>query len=172
MLVIGARDLWRSRRRGGSALRRNGRRLAVLGGSVLVAWLVLFQFAFGYGTTHIASPEVPEVDLGRPFQDVTVPSADGVELSGWYVPSRNRAAVVIIAMGRTSPGPHARMLARNGYGVLVDRPPRVGAQPRRPERVRLGGIEGRPRRGRLGRGAARGRPRRASAGSACRWAAR
>jgi dienelactone hydrolase len=27
--------------------------------------------------------------------------------------------VVILAMGRTSPGPHARMLARNGYGVLV-----------------------------------------------------
>ena len=119
MLVLGTRDLWRSRRRGGSAIRRDGRRLAVLGGSVLVGYLVLFQFAMGYGTTHIASPEVPEVDLGRPFQDVTVPSADGVELSGWYVPSRNRAAVVIIAMGRTSPGPHARMLARNGYGVLV-----------------------------------------------------
>ena len=119
MLVIGARDLWRSRRRGGSAIRRNGRRLAVLAGSVVVAWLVLFQFALGYGTTHIASPEVPEVDLGRPFQDVTVPGADGVELSGWWVPSRNRAAVVIIAMGRTSPGPHARMLAGHGYGVLV-----------------------------------------------------
>jgi dienelactone hydrolase len=119
MLALGGRDLWRSRRRGGSPLRRNGRRLAVLVASVLVGYLVLFQFAIGYGTTHIASPEVPEVDLGRPFQDVTVPSADGVELSGWYVPSRNRAAVVIVAMGRTSPGPHARMLASNGYGVLV-----------------------------------------------------
>jgi dienelactone hydrolase len=119
MLVLGTRDLWRSRRRGGSPARRHGRRLAVLAGSLLVVYLVLFQFALGYGTTHIASPEVPEVDLGRPFQDVTVPSADGVELSGWYVPSRNRAAVVIVAMGRTSPGPHARMLAGRGYGVLV-----------------------------------------------------
>ena len=119
MLMIGAGDLWRSRRRGGGAIRRTGRRVAVLVGSLLVGWLVLFQFAFGYGATHIASPEVPEVDLGRPFQDVTVPSADGVELSGWYVPSRNGAAVVIVAMGRTSPGPHARMLARHGYGVLV-----------------------------------------------------
>lgn len=119
MLAIGARDLWRSRRREPGAIRRTGRRLAILGGAAVVGYLVLFPFAMGYGTTHIASPEVPEVDLGRPFQDVTVPSADGVELSGWYVPSRNRAAVVIVAMGRTSPGPHARMLARNGYGVLV-----------------------------------------------------
>ncbi|HET6690384.1 MAG TPA: CocE/NonD family hydrolase [Miltoncostaeaceae bacterium] len=119
MLVLGTRDLWRSRRRRGSPLRRNGQRLAVLAGSVLVGYLVVLQFALGYGTTHIASPEVPEVDLGRPFQDVTVPSADGVALSGWYVPSRNRAAVVIVAMGRMSPGPHARMLAGHGYGVLV-----------------------------------------------------
>lgn len=113
------RDLWRSRRRGGSAIRRNGRRLAVLAGSVLVVWVVLVQMAVGYGATHIASPEVPDVDLGRPFRDVTVPAADGVALSGWWVPSRNGAAVVVVAMGRTSPAPHARMLARHGYGVLV-----------------------------------------------------
>ena len=172
MLVIGARDLWRSRRRGGSAIRRNGRRLAVLAGSVLVAWLVLFQFALGYGTTHIASPEVPEVDLGRPFQDVTVPSADGVELSGWYVPSRNRAAVVIIAMGRTSPGPHARMLARNGYGVLVIDPRGWGRSHGDPNAFGWAGSK--DVRGAVNWVAARPerRPRRASAGSACRWAAR
>ena len=76
---------------------------------------------------HRLARTSPRSTSAGPFQDVTVPSADGVELSGWYVPSRNRAAVVIVAMGRTSPGPHARMLARNGYGVLVIDPRGWGA---------------------------------------------
>jgi dienelactone hydrolase len=42
-------------------------------------------------------------------------------LHGWYVPSRNGAAVIAFP-GRNGPVRHARMLARHGYGVLlVDR---------------------------------------------------
>jgi pimeloyl-ACP methyl ester carboxylesterase len=119
LVVLGVRDLWGSRRRGGSRIRTVARRGGILVGAAIAAFLVLYPFAFGYGATHIASPDVPEVDLGRPFQDVTLEGTDGTALSGWYVPSRNRAAAVVLAMGRTSPGPHARMLAENGYGVLV-----------------------------------------------------
>ena len=39
-------------------------------------------------------------------------------LKGWYVPSRNGAAVISFP-GRKGPQKPARMLARHGYGVLV-----------------------------------------------------
>jgi fermentation-respiration switch protein FrsA (DUF1100 family) len=39
-------------------------------------------------------------------------------LAGWYVPSRNGAAVIAFP-GRRGPVPHARMLVRHGYGVLL-----------------------------------------------------
>ena len=45
-------------------------------------------------------------------------TSDGLRLAGWYVPSRNRAAV-IVSPGRSGPIAHARMLARHGYGVLL-----------------------------------------------------
>jgi len=45
-------------------------------------------------------------------------TSDGLRLAGWYVPSRNGAAVIAFP-GRTGPVAHARMLARHGYGVLL-----------------------------------------------------
>ena len=49
-------------------------------------------------------------------------TADGRELSAWYVPSRNRAAVLLdhgSGGSRERAAAHARMLARHGYGVLA-----------------------------------------------------
>ena len=43
---------------------------------------------------------------------------DGLELEGWYIPSRNGAAVISFP-GRSGPQRQARMLARHGYGVLL-----------------------------------------------------
>ena len=43
-------------------------------------------------------------DIGLAYRDVTFPSSDGVELAGWYVPSRNGAAVVLVR-GAGAPGP-------------------------------------------------------------------
>src|ERR1051325_4437979 len=43
---------------------------------------------------------------------------DGLELKGWYVPSSNRAAVIVFP-GKKGTQRHARMLVRPGYGVLV-----------------------------------------------------
>jgi pimeloyl-ACP methyl ester carboxylesterase len=45
-----------------------------------------------------------------------------LHLAGWYRPSRNGAAVLLVHGGggdRTGPVRHARMLARHGYGVLL-----------------------------------------------------
>ena len=44
--------------------------------------------------------------------------SDGLELEGWYVPSRNGAAVIAFP-GRNGPQKQARMLAAHGYGVLL-----------------------------------------------------
>jgi fermentation-respiration switch protein FrsA (DUF1100 family) len=68
--------------------------------------------------THRAREPVVTVDLGRPYQRVSFPTTDGLRLVGWYAPSRNGAAV-ILSPGRRGPVPHARMLARHGYGVLL-----------------------------------------------------
>ena len=67
--------------------------------------------------THFYTAEVPEADLGAAPDDVTFTTSDGLEIEGWYVPSRNRAAVIL--PGRTSTQPHARMLIEHGYGVLL-----------------------------------------------------
>ena len=45
-------------------------------------------------------------------------TSDGLRLRAWYVPSRNRAAIIAFP-GRSQPVPHARMLVRHGYGVLL-----------------------------------------------------
>jgi dienelactone hydrolase len=60
--------------------------------------------------------------FGVPHRDVVFAAADGVRLSGWYVRSRNGAAVVIVHGGggnRSGARRHAAMLARAGYGVLL-----------------------------------------------------
>ncbi len=61
-------------------------------------------------------------DRGMDFVEVTFPTADGVTLSGWYVPSRTGAAVVLLhgaSSTRTAVLDHAVVLHRAGYGVLL-----------------------------------------------------
>ena len=54
--------------------------------------------------------------------DVSFSASDGVPLSGWYVPGRNRAAVILLHGShgdRTSTEDYLRFLSRAGYGVLA-----------------------------------------------------
>ncbi|CUR54792.1 membrane hypothetical protein [metagenome] len=56
------------------------------------------------------------------FRSVTFDSSDGLSLVGWYHPSENRAAVVIVnsaAGDRSGSVRHAELLASHGYGVLL-----------------------------------------------------
>jgi dienelactone hydrolase len=56
------------------------------------------------------------------YQDVVLNTVDGVQLSAWYVPSANRAAVVVLhgaGSTRTDVLDQALVLARHGYGVLL-----------------------------------------------------
>lgn len=112
--------LWQSRRTEGSRTWRYLRRglIAVVGFVVLV-WVVL-PFMLTYAFTHVARAEVPPNELGgAEYADVSFETSDGLELEGWYLPSRNGAAVIAFpGRGNDTQNP-ARFLAEAGYGVLL-----------------------------------------------------
>jgi pimeloyl-ACP methyl ester carboxylesterase len=119
LVGAGVAGLWRARRRSGSRRWRLTRRGLLGVGAVVVLAFVGLPLALAYGSTHIASDDVPEPAFDVPYEDVVVRAADGAELTGWYAPSRNGAAVIALGMSRESPREEAAMLARRGYGVLL-----------------------------------------------------
>jgi fermentation-respiration switch protein FrsA (DUF1100 family) len=83
-----------------------------------VASVVLFPLAISYVVTHAARATVPAADLGVPYEEVEFTTEDGLQLKGWYIRSRNGAAVISFP-GRASSQKRAKLLARHGYGVLL-----------------------------------------------------
>jgi fermentation-respiration switch protein FrsA (DUF1100 family) len=118
LIGLGGVMLWRSRRRDDRPWWRYGRRGLLAFGAVAVAWVVLFPLAISYVVTHASRATVPAADLGAPFEKVEFTTDDGLLLKGWYIRSRNRAAVVSFP-GRASSQKRAKLLARHGYGVLL-----------------------------------------------------
>ncbi|WP_426746985.1 alpha/beta fold hydrolase [Myxococcus faecalis] len=97
----------------------------LLGVLASVGLLVVKGHRIGQGLLHpphvpVTRPSAaPELDAMR---DVAFTNADGLTLRGWYVPSQNRAAVVLVhgfADNRAQLLFEARALARAGYGVLL-----------------------------------------------------
>jgi uncharacterized protein len=117
LIGLGLRTLWRTRK-GGAIWWRYGRRLLILGGTLVVTAFVLFTFSFSYGITHLARPFVPQADLGAPYEEVEFRTSDGLLLKGWYIQSKNGAAVISFP-GRAGSQSRAKMLADHGYGVLL-----------------------------------------------------
>jgi hypothetical protein len=118
LLGLGAATLWRTRRTEGSLWWRYPRRALLAGAGLLVGVLVVVPIGLGYVTTHVGRAVVPPNHLGVAYEDVRFTTGDGLELEGWYVPSRNGAAVIAFP-GRNGPQKQTRMLARHGYGVLL-----------------------------------------------------
>ena len=89
----------------------------------LFAFFVVQPAVFAVYLTHLpARRAVHDADLGAPKRDVTLTTASGLKLRGWYVPSRNGAAVLLIhgtGSNRVGVAGHARLLVRHGYGVLL-----------------------------------------------------
>lgn len=95
--------------------------LLVLVATFLSSWTLGQAVAAAYAPRPELGERTP-ADLGVAFRDVTFPSGDGVELAGWYVPTRNGAAVALMhGAGSTRSGEleHAAVLAEHGYGVLL-----------------------------------------------------
>ena len=119
LLGLGLQTLWTSRRRDTGLVRTSARRGAIALASAVGFVFLLFPIAYAYVGTHAARPPVADIDLGNAtVEDVELHTSDGLTLEGSYVPSRNGAAV-IVAFGRKGTQPHARYLARHGYGVLI-----------------------------------------------------
>ena len=117
LLVAGAAAVARSR----SGWQRVGETAA------MVVFAVVWLYASGIA---VAATNVPRTSLGatRPddyglrYDDVSFAASDGVTLSGWYIPSRNRAALVLVhgaGSTRASVLEQAAALASRGYGILL-----------------------------------------------------
>ena len=89
----------------------------------------MIEFVLFPLTTGIYAANVPAGHLGRAdpssrglaYATVSFKSSDGVPLAGWYVPSRNGAAVIVTAGSgstRAAVLDQGAVLARHGYGVL------------------------------------------------------
>ena len=113
---------------GGAALTRSipgWWRLLALPVGVAVLAFVLFPLTMAVNATN--RPPNPlgtatPADRGLAYQDVVFRTDDGVRLSGWYVPSQNGAAVLLLhgsGSTRSSVLDHGVVLARHGYGVLL-----------------------------------------------------
>ena len=112
---------WRHRGEGASTARGRwvNRAIAIVLGA-LVVYAGLYPTAIAIVPTHKYREPIPEVPRG--YEAVAFDSSDGLKLSGWYAPSRNGAAIVLVHGGggdRTGPLDHATLLRRDGYGVLL-----------------------------------------------------
>jgi uncharacterized protein len=98
--------------------------------AIRVLMLPAFALAVVYGFGPVGMAIVDIHSLQRPvgsppdasYETVGFTASDGIDLEGWYRPSRNGASVLMISGGggnRRSTLRHAKMLVRHGYGVLL-----------------------------------------------------
>jgi pimeloyl-ACP methyl ester carboxylesterase len=118
LLTLGAVVLWTSRRRADALVWRYTRRVLMTAGVAFIVMAVLFPIALSYVVTHTLRADVPTADLGTAHQDVEFVTGDGLTLRGWYIPSKNGAAVIAFP-GRGASQQQAKLLADHGYGVLL-----------------------------------------------------
>jgi uncharacterized protein len=118
LIGLGGYTLWTSRRVDDHHAWRYARRALIGVAGLLVFAELVMPVLIAYGTTHIARSAKNIGTLGLPHVDVTLRTSDDLDLPGWYVPSKNRAAVIVFP-GRENKQKYARMLARHGYGVLL-----------------------------------------------------
>ncbi|TDU83874.1 serine aminopeptidase S33 family [Kribbella voronezhensis] len=106
-------------------LTRGWRRVLVV--PALLATLVVSLYSLGQAVaaTNVPRTELGELspaDFGLTFSDARFRTTDDVLLSGWYLPSENSAAVVLLhgaGSTRSDVLAHAVVLAGHGYGVLL-----------------------------------------------------
>jgi uncharacterized protein len=94
---------------------------ALVVAATLLTWIIT-PAVIATNVPPIAAGEQTPLDFGLFAREVRFTASDGVELGGWYIPSSNRAAVVLRhGSGSTSADviAHAIVLAAHGYGVLL-----------------------------------------------------
>jgi len=99
-------------------------RIAGGGATLVVILLAVSVLAPGVAATNVPATEVTRTPaaLGLDHESVTLRTADGVELAGWFVPGDNGAGVVMLhgaGSTRSAVLPQAATLAGRGYSVLL-----------------------------------------------------
>jgi pimeloyl-ACP methyl ester carboxylesterase len=97
-------------------------RFAAVPVALLGVTSVLFPAGIAVYISHAPRYEISAADLGRPYDDVSFETRDGLTIRAWYVPSTNGAAVMVLhgsGGARVRPVDHARMFINAGYGVLL-----------------------------------------------------
>ena len=104
---------------------RPRRRVLAIPVGILAFYYFLAPLMLAVYVTHVPatahSGRTP-ADVGLSYRDVTMRTSDGISLSGWYLPSRNGAAVVVLhgsGSTRSEVLDHIAVLARHDYGVLA-----------------------------------------------------
>ena len=101
------------------------RRLLAVPIVLIVGYVIVRPLGVAVYATNVPRPALGHTtprDRGLNYVDATFITRDGVTLSGWYIPSTNRAAVVLLhgaSSTRSAVLEHAVVLARHGYGVLL-----------------------------------------------------
>jgi pimeloyl-ACP methyl ester carboxylesterase len=104
---------------------RAWRRVLVVPTLLVAVFVVMWSLGQAVAVTNAPRTSVAHAtpaDVGLPYRDVEFGTVDGVMLSGWYLPSANGAAVVLLhgsGSTRSSVLEHAVVLAGHGYGVLM-----------------------------------------------------
>ena len=115
LLAVGVLVGWQTRRADGH---RYIRRTLIGVAGLVFAFEVLVPIGLAWIGTHRPAEPPGSADLGRPYTAVTVPTADGLDLTALYVPSENGATVITYPSRSGSDG-QARMLADADFGVLA-----------------------------------------------------
>ena len=62
--------------------------------ALAIVWFLVFPIGFAYIYTHTGRAAVTP-NSASPYETVTFTTSDSLDLAAFYVPSRNRAAVVL-----------------------------------------------------------------------------
>ncbi|MBN1535495.1 MAG: alpha/beta hydrolase [Anaerolineales bacterium] len=101
---------------------------AFAGWTLLIAALSLYfgipiyQAHLVMHPTRFPIGDISPAGLDLEYEDVILITEDNLQLKGWYIPSTNRAAVILVHAyngNRTGTIYHAALLAKHGYGVLL-----------------------------------------------------
>lgn len=115
-LVAGVRSLLRS---------RGWARLAALPIGLVVVYALVMPLATAVYATNVPRPRLGSTtpaDRGIRYEDASFVTTDSVRLAGWYLPSTNRAGVVLLhgaSSTRSNVLDQAAVLNRLGCGVLL-----------------------------------------------------
>jgi uncharacterized protein len=98
-------------------------RVGAAAGAAVTMIFVVFPITLAVYFVHDPVRTAPSTAIGIEHEVVTLKTSDGLELAGSYAPGHNGAVVILVHSSGGDPAgaiaARARILARNGYGVLA-----------------------------------------------------